>query len=510
MMRKHKKGFTIVELVIVVAVIAVLTAVLVPTFIHLSSKAKDSIDKTVVKNANIQLAAKEGLEGKNRSMSDAVKDVDEIGYHIPGVSTGNGNKIVWDSVADRFVLLSESGEVMLKDSENVAADSKLFYAVSSLSERGNYAVYAKSDFEGSTSFEEPISFDAGDKEGISSISYSFTSAGDVLVATNSEHTVLTVNTPNAEFKHVGLCEKEVITAVKGSTFRDHGHVGFVEIAKGHYVADQGANIKAAYATTENAVIDKENGGIIDVACGNDAEYTGANSKGNVELSYNTNKDGVESQAIQNLDGEVNPKPAPAGSPISNFAELQAAFANGGDYYLTNTVLVTSGVATTKEVSIDFNGFYLNVDSQGYSSFGCVLVAQGSGSKLTIKDTSANGSGGIFNVSDSKNDAVVGIFSGGNLVIESGTILSTQNASIGGVGGFMGAAGSIIINGGTINGYIGSLVGTTIYVNTACSFRYISDEGISLAVFETTIVCGEGVTQVSGSIHSDDTTFVFTK
>ena len=42
MKRNNKKGFTIVELVIVIAVIAILAGVLIPTFAGITNKAKDS------------------------------------------------------------------------------------------------------------------------------------------------------------------------------------------------------------------------------------------------------------------------------------------------------------------------------------------------------------------------------------------------------------------------------------------------------------------------------------
>ena len=42
MKRNNKKGFTIVELVIVIAVIAILSAVLIPTFAGITEKAKKS------------------------------------------------------------------------------------------------------------------------------------------------------------------------------------------------------------------------------------------------------------------------------------------------------------------------------------------------------------------------------------------------------------------------------------------------------------------------------------
>ena len=51
MKRNNKKGFTIVELVIVIAVIAILSAVLIPTFGGITDKAKNSARDQEAKNA---------------------------------------------------------------------------------------------------------------------------------------------------------------------------------------------------------------------------------------------------------------------------------------------------------------------------------------------------------------------------------------------------------------------------------------------------------------------------
>lgn len=51
MKNKNKKGFTIVELVIVIAVIAILAAVLIPTFSNVVTKANESVALQEVKNA---------------------------------------------------------------------------------------------------------------------------------------------------------------------------------------------------------------------------------------------------------------------------------------------------------------------------------------------------------------------------------------------------------------------------------------------------------------------------
>ena len=50
MKKNNKKGFTIVELVIVIAVIAILAAVLIPTFSSIIKKAKISNDTVLAKN----------------------------------------------------------------------------------------------------------------------------------------------------------------------------------------------------------------------------------------------------------------------------------------------------------------------------------------------------------------------------------------------------------------------------------------------------------------------------
>ena len=58
MKRLNRKAFTIVELVIVIAVIAVLAAVMIPTFTGIIEKANLSNDTTLVANINKLIAIK--------------------------------------------------------------------------------------------------------------------------------------------------------------------------------------------------------------------------------------------------------------------------------------------------------------------------------------------------------------------------------------------------------------------------------------------------------------------
>jgi type IV pilus assembly protein PilA len=74
-----KKGFTIVELVIVIAVIAVLAAVLIPTFVNLTRKANVSADTVLAKNLNTALAVYDA-ENDIEDFDDVLEAIKEHGY----------------------------------------------------------------------------------------------------------------------------------------------------------------------------------------------------------------------------------------------------------------------------------------------------------------------------------------------------------------------------------------------------------------------------------------------
>ena len=52
-MKNRKKGFTVVELVIVIAVIAVLSAILIPTFVGLTNKANEAALQLDLRNCYV-------------------------------------------------------------------------------------------------------------------------------------------------------------------------------------------------------------------------------------------------------------------------------------------------------------------------------------------------------------------------------------------------------------------------------------------------------------------------
>ncbi|MBE7080425.1 MAG: type II secretion system protein [Clostridiales bacterium] len=76
--KNNKKGFTIVELTIVVSVIAILSAVLIPTFAGVTKKARQTADEAAVRNMNTALAQK--IEVENPDIFDVSTALSENGF----------------------------------------------------------------------------------------------------------------------------------------------------------------------------------------------------------------------------------------------------------------------------------------------------------------------------------------------------------------------------------------------------------------------------------------------
>ncbi|MDD2259042.1 MAG: prepilin-type N-terminal cleavage/methylation domain-containing protein, partial [Bacilli bacterium] len=68
----RKKGFTIVELVIVIAVIAILAAILIPTFSGIIKKANIASDTAMAKNMNTALVMADSEGNVPEDMGDVL------------------------------------------------------------------------------------------------------------------------------------------------------------------------------------------------------------------------------------------------------------------------------------------------------------------------------------------------------------------------------------------------------------------------------------------------------
>ena len=105
MKKSNKKGFTIVELVIVIAVIAILAAVLIPTFSSLVKKANLSSDMQAVREMNVALKNDEVKNGKAENITQAMQVVANAGYDVKSWSPLTaGYQVYWYKTENRCIL----------------------------------------------------------------------------------------------------------------------------------------------------------------------------------------------------------------------------------------------------------------------------------------------------------------------------------------------------------------------------------------------------------------------
>jgi type IV pilus assembly protein PilA len=133
-MKQSKRGFTIVELVIVIAVIAVLAAVLIPTFSSLIKKANLSADMQAVREMNIALAAYENQYNKPDDVETVMQILADAGFHTDNWKTLTvGYEVYWYRADNRMVLYSTKEGKLVYPTEY---DSSLF-----LDQRNDFWMY---------------------------------------------------------------------------------------------------------------------------------------------------------------------------------------------------------------------------------------------------------------------------------------------------------------------------------------------------------------------------------
>ena len=121
MRNTNKKGFTIIELVIVIAVIAILAAVLIPTISGIIAKANLSNDKSFVRNMNVTLAA-EGAVNPFKTAGDAIDALNRNGFAGKYNTYSTNYHYCYSLENNRMYLLDDSNVVVYPE-EDVAVSS---------------------------------------------------------------------------------------------------------------------------------------------------------------------------------------------------------------------------------------------------------------------------------------------------------------------------------------------------------------------------------------------------
>ena len=251
-MKTNKKGFTIVELVIVIAIIAVLAAVLIPIFAGLIRTAQANSDMQLIRNLNTALRVDKPNE-KHPTMQSALDAAAVAGYDVSRInkSSADGNEILWDSKNDVFCYLvdKEDEPTYIPDfPEKEHAELVDYFRIANeFDVDSRYSTYLY-EYEGES---QSITTSKGLDVGNNTVSVKYintgSSAQEVVIRTNGG--LLTVDAPLDTVKHYGEAAALIIEDVDTENcYREFGTVANAQIKKGKI------GIESAEAKIENLLL----------------------------------------------------------------------------------------------------------------------------------------------------------------------------------------------------------------------------------------------------------------
>lgn len=420
-MRKNtKKGFTLVELVIVIAVIAVLSAIIIPVTSSIVQNAKETVDKTTVRALNDALTQDEAKNGKRTLYSDVVNAMQDYGYGVEKLTPLSLGDILWDSVNNTFILKKDGKEVMRqKGSSTGVKDVDLWMVAKSVAdvEGKPYSKYLASGYDfGDTISNLHTGLDVG--ENSVNVNYSNTNEQTVIINTNGGF--LTIDAANDTVNHYGSAGYVEIKQIASHSYHEFGAVNAVSVSNGHFVAESTAKVVRVHAASASASLKEVEGAMV-INYTKDASITNVTVEG-IEQSEISNGAAIDSDSAAKVN--VSTKGGVAELNGMHFADLQSAFdvAKDGETVklLDNFVINKAAVIEGKKITLDMNGKTISNVTDIWSDSDWSLVSARKGAELTITGDGA--------LKAKSNDCyAVDIQDGSKCTIENGTFTGNIHA-----------------------------------------------------------------------------------
>ena len=223
MKRTNKKGFTIVELVIVIAVIAILAAVLIPNISKLVRKANESNDVSLAKNMNTLLTMDEAENGKATNMYDVLIALENGGFKLSTLNPrASGNVFAWDKANNQIVYLSK--DKILFQAKEVKDKGDLYITTrdaDTFNTFPGYSFYLVQDLTADVTLSEGSNLDTGE----------FTLNGDVSCTTGKDVDIrgkingtLTVNSNAGKITNYSIVNNVEIVNTASTSYHERGQV----------------------------------------------------------------------------------------------------------------------------------------------------------------------------------------------------------------------------------------------------------------------------------------------
>ena len=456
--KKAKKGFTLVELLVVITILAVLATVSVIGYRSFTKKAQVSNDTSLVAQLNIALKANEATDGKPQNPTEALEVVGQNGFDVEKLTpTTSKYNIVWNQEANEFALLNEKDETVFG---NATKDYKTWKFLDAYVEGTEYSVYLKGTSVTGELKNVKAGLDVGKNTGITKISFNDSAdAKSVIVRTNGG--TLEIDAEKDTIHHYGYVGTLSVKAVSSENcYHEHGFVGTLEkFAKGKLVVSSTAEFHQREDVIEELL----------TASGATYENLGA--------TYGSHH--FEDGACTICDkgsSDVNVKLDSVEKLITNISELGEEYDGTVKYSLSSNLAFSKDDVVTQPrrsgMLIDLNGNTLTLYNSKYDEteecFTSGLIVRGyfeiidssaskTGKIIASSDTNNNGTGGLITVEKSGKQAQGGT-TNAEVVLSNGTIDSTNNKN--GCAIMMWHGGAVTVNGGTIKAKSYAISGST--------------------------------------------------
>ena len=251
-----RRGFTILELVIVIAVIAILAGVAIPTFAGVVKKARISARTQMAQSINKLLAVDEASNGKPTSMYDATRAMIENGIDIDRFMSDGGLALSWDQEDNRVAVVDEEFNTVYTHDGDALPENKtlIWQVVNEIPDDSATSIYLADGFVGED-IHVSVGVDVGDNLNIKSILYTDEDeeSKSILIRANGKETVTDISNSSDEITLLGKADK---TSLRNGEINDKNKLSIYEtladfsIYSGNAVIKSGASVEIVRLLSE--------------------------------------------------------------------------------------------------------------------------------------------------------------------------------------------------------------------------------------------------------------------